>query len=118
MLIAKAYAAAGEAVDPVAAVNPPSTLETFGLNMLLIVILVLMFYVLLIMPQQKRFQKHREMLNALKKGDKVVTAGGLVGTVDSVNEAEGEVVIDLGNNTKVTALRSAIQSRVDRSQAA
>ena len=116
MLIAKAYAAAGEAA-PLVAANPPSTLEAFGLNMLLIVILVLMFYVLLIMPQQKRFQKHREMLNALKKGDKIVTAGGLIGKVDSVNEAEGEVVIDLGNGTKVTALRTAIQGRADKTAA-
>lgn len=117
MLIAKAYAAATEAAaDPLAA-NPPSTLEAFGMNMLLILILVMMFYVLLIMPQQKRFQKHRDMLNALKKGDKVVTAGGLVGTVDTVNEAEGEVLVDLGG-VKVTVLRSAIQNRVDKGQAA
>lgn len=109
MLIAKAYAAAETAVTAIP--DAPSAMEAFGLNMLLIAILVLMFYVLLIMPQQKRFAQHREMLNALKKGDRVVTVGGLLGTVDSVNETAGEIVLDLGNNIKVSVLRHSIQSR-------
>lgn len=121
MFIAKAYAAADAAVaDAVVAVagtdtvtppEAPGAMEAFMLNMLLIMILVGMFYVLLIMPQQKRFAQHREMLGALKKGDRVVTIGGLIGTIDSINEAENEAIIDLGNGTKVTALRSSIQGK-------
>jgi preprotein translocase subunit YajC len=82
--------------------------------MLLIFILVGMFYILLIMPQQKRFKQHRSMLDSLQKGDKVVTAGGFIATVDKVDENEGEIVIDLGNGVKVTALRSAVQSKLDK----
>ena len=117
MLIAKAYAAAGEATTAaadIASTEAPSTLETFGLNMLLIAILVIMFYVLLIMPQQKRFQQHREMLGALKKGDRVVTVGGLIGVIDSIDETKNEAVIDLGNGVKVTALRTSIQGRPEK----
>lgn len=118
MLIAKAYAA-GEAAAPNGLptdvmTEAPSAFEAFALNMLLIVILVVMFYVLLIMPQQKRFQKHREMLNALKKGDRVVTAGGLVGSIEKITEGDDEVLLDLGNGVKVTALRSSIQAKTDK----
>ncbi len=109
MLISTAYAAAGTAMA-----DAPSPWEAFALNMMLILILVFMFYVLLIMPQQKRFKKHREMLDTLRKGDKVVTAGGLVGKVDKILDGADEVVVDLGNDVKVTALRSTIQNKVDK----
>lgn len=113
MLISKAYAAASETAAAVTAeaANAPNAWEAFGLNMLLIVILVAMFYVLLIMPQQKRFAQHREMLGGLKKGDRVVTVGGLIATIDTIKEGEQEVILDLGNGVKVTALRHSIQGR-------
>lgn len=111
MLISQAYAAA-EAV--VTMQDAPSAMEAFGMNMLLILILVVMFYVLLIMPQQKRFAQHREMLNALKKGDRVVTAGGLIGTVDTIKEGDNEMIIDLGGGMKVTVLRTSIQAKPEK----
>lgn len=80
------------------------------MNMLLILVLVALFYVLMIMPQQKRFKEHRAMLDSLKKGDKVLTAGGLIGKVEKIKD-DKEVVIDLDNGIKVTALRSTIQSK-------
>jgi len=120
MLISQALASAdvADAADAVGAVGAaaaaaPSPWEAFALNMLLILILVVMFYVLLIMPQQKRFKKHRSMLDQLKKGDKIVTSGGFLGTIDKIKEGESEVVLDLGNGVKVTALRSAIQNRAN-----
>lgn len=111
MLISKAMAAGNEiAMD---AAQAPSAWGAFGLNMLLILIMVVLFYVLLIMPQQKRFKKHQEMINKLKKGDKIITSGGFLGTVDKIKDGDNEVVIDLGNGVKVTAMRSAIQNRVE-----
>ena len=92
------------------ATQPPSAGEAFMLNMLLILILVAIFYVLMIMPQQRRFKEHRAMLDGLKKGDKVLTAAGFIGTVDKIKD-DFEVVVDLGGGTKVTALRSTIQSK-------
>lgn len=84
-------------------------------NIGLIVIMVVMFYFLLIRPQQKRFKEHRDMLNALKKGDKVVTAGGLVGIIDTLPaEGSDEVVVDLGSGLKVTALRHTIQAKHEK----
>jgi preprotein translocase subunit YajC len=90
----------------------PSAGEAFAWNMGMVLVLVAMFYVLLILPQQRRFKEHSAMLNALKKGDKVLTTGGLIGTIDKINDGD-EVIIDLGNGLKVTALRSAIQAKDD-----
>ncbi len=114
MLIAKAYAAA-EAASQVSAAMPqaPSTLETFLWNMGLILVLVVMFYVLLILPQQRRFKEHSAMLADLKKGDKIVTGGGFVGTIDKVIDDE-EVLVDLGGGVKVTALRTSLQGKNDK----
>ncbi|MBI1301063.1 MAG: preprotein translocase subunit YajC [Alphaproteobacteria bacterium] len=83
----------------------------------LLLILVVLFYVLLIMPQQRRLKEHSDMLSKLKKGDRVVTGGGLIGKVDRIVD-DKEVVIDLGEGLKVTALRSMIQGKTDLKSAA
>lgn len=117
MLISKAYAQAMEPSIEIAetAVNvggpaAPSPMEAFIWNMGLVGVLVLLFYFLLIRPQQKRFREHSAMLSGLKKGDRVVTGGGLVGTIEKITEGNPEVVVDLGNGMKVTAVRSTLQS--------
>ena len=105
MLISEAMAATADA-----AANAPSAWEAFALNMLLILILVIMFYVLLIMPQQKRMKQHRAMLSDIQKGDKVIIAGGFIGTIDKISNDNDEAVIDMGGS-KMTVLRSAIQNK-------
>lgn len=110
MLISAAYAASDAAT---AAVGAPSAGEAMMLNLLMVLVLVILFYVLLIMPQQRRFKEHAAMLKKMGKGDKVLTAGGFIGTVDHVVEGKDEVVVDLGNGVKVTALLSTIQTRID-----
>jgi preprotein translocase subunit YajC len=115
MLISAAYAAT-EAAVPVSGLpigDSAGPGQAFLLNLAMILVLVVLFYVLLIMPQQRRFREHRVMLDAMKKGDKVLTSGGLIGVVDSVNTEKGEVVVDLGNGVKVTALRATIQTRIE-----
>ena len=110
MLINLAHAAeetVNEAVADVAAM--PSTQDAFMANMVLILVLVVMFYLLLIRPQQKRFKDHADMLRGLEKGTKVVTQGGLVGKIDKFN-GDHEVVLDLGDSQKVTIVRSAIST--------
>ncbi|WP_019533518.1 preprotein translocase subunit YajC [Paenibacillus ginsengihumi] len=80
--------------------------------------LVLMFvvlYFLLIRPQQKRQKERNQMLNALQKGDKVVTIGGLHGTI--VELTDDTVVLRVNDVTKLTFERSAINSISSSSQA-
>ncbi len=112
MLISKAYAAATEGVVSAGAAAPTAG-EAFAWNMGLVLVLVALFYVLLIMPQQKRFKQHSQMLQGLKKGDKVVTGGGLVGKIEKIEDGNDEVVVDLGSDVKVTALRSTIHGKND-----
>lgn len=93
---------------------PVDTGSAVAWNLGLILILVVMFYFLLIRPQQKRFNEHKTMIDSLKKGDRVITAGGLIGVVDSIGDKADEVIVDLGNGVKVTALRATIQTKVEK----
>jgi len=70
-----------------------------------LILIFVIFYVFLIMPQQKRMKQHKAMLAAIVRGDVVVTNGGLIGKVKKINE--GELTIDLGG-TEVKALQSMI----------
>ena len=81
----------------------PSPIYTIGMMAALFAI----FYFLLIRPQQKRAREHREMVQAVRRGDRVVTAGGLVGKVAKVGD--GEVQIDLGEGIRVTAITATLQ---------
>ena len=112
MFINPAFAT--EAAATTADVSPMNAVVS---QFILITVLVLLFYVLLILPQKKRFKEHKAMLDGLNKGDKIVTAGGLVGKIDTINADDDEILIDLGNGTKVTALRSTIHKKVDREAA-
>lgn len=116
MLISMAYAqeAITDATIAADAVIPdaPSTMAFQSLNWGFIILMVVMFYFLLIRPQQKRFKEHQAMIDALKKGDKVVTSGGLIGTVDKLTN-DKEIVVDLGNGMKVNAVRNTVSVRAD-----
>ena len=71
-----------------------------------LVLIFVVFYFLLIRPQQQRAKQHRAMVDALKKGDQVVTAGGLIGRVLKVDEHY--VDLELGTNVRVKAVKSTI----------
>ena len=66
------------------------------------------FYFLLIMPAQRRQKKTAEMLAALKSGDRVVTNGGIYGTVVSLDEKDGAVQLRIADQVKIKVTRSAI----------
>ncbi len=94
----EAWAQAGNAGGP----------GTGGLILSLVpfILIFVIFYFLLIMPQQKRQKKQKEMLDALKKGDKVVTSGGLWGTV--ANLGKETVTLQIADNTKIKIQRESI----------
>ncbi len=66
------------------------------------------FYFLLIRPQQTRQKEMKAMLAALRRGDRVVTAGGILGTVQRVKEGADEVEVDIAPNVRVTVMRDTI----------
>jgi len=81
------------------------------LVMLPMVAVFAIFWLLIIRPQQKRQREHQKMLEAIKNGDEVMTAGGLIGTVAGTHDAGGAriVVLKIADNTKVEVARSHIQ---------
>lgn len=78
-----------------------------------IILMFVVFYFLLIRPQQKRQKQVKEMQNALEKGDTIVTIGGLHGVVHAIDE--GTVVITSKDGIKLTYDRTAIRDVVNKS---
>jgi len=76
-----------------------------------LVLIVVIFYFLLIRPQQKRVKAHRGMIDELKKGDKIITAGGIIGTIHDVSE--DTVKLDIADKVRVMIKRDTITSLAD-----
>jgi len=74
-----------------------------------LVLIFVVFYFLLIRPQQRKAKDHKTMLDALRRGDRVVTGGGIIGTVARVDNPE-EVTVDIAEGVRVRVLRSTISS--------
>jgi preprotein translocase subunit YajC len=74
-----------------------------------LILIFVVFYFLLIRPQQRKAKDQRTMLDALRRGDRVVTGGGIIGTVARVDNPE-EVVVDIAENVRVRVVRSTITS--------
>lgn len=66
------------------------------------------FYFLLIRPQQKKQREHRELLTKLKRGDRVLTAGGIIAQVTRVKEGVDEIEVEIAPNVRVNVLRATI----------
>lgn len=92
----------------------PTEGEAMLMNIGMLALLGLMFYLLLIRPQQRRFKEHANMIQSMGVGSKIVTQGGLVGTIDKMI-SDHEVQIDLGNGVKVTMMRSYIIGKYEDS---
>lgn len=85
-----------------------TTFITFGL-------IILVFYFLIIRPQKKKEKEAKEMINAIKKGDKIVTIGGIRGTVTLIKE--DSVVVKVDDNAKIEFSKGAISSVINKKEA-
>ena len=72
-----------------------------------LILIFIIFYFFLIRPQQKRVKDHKSMVETLKRGDEVITSGGIIGTVERVME-DDRIEVLIGENTKVQIIRSTI----------
>ncbi|MFV0293187.1 MAG: preprotein translocase subunit YajC [Paracoccus sp. (in: a-proteobacteria)] len=77
----------------------------------LILIFVIMYF-LILRPQQKRVREHREMVSALKRGDQIVTQGGLIGKVTDVKDEE--VTVEIAQGVKVRVVRGTISQVINK----
>ena len=80
-----------------------------------LILIFVVFYFLLIRPQQKKAKMHREMLGAIRRGDKVVTNGGIVGTVTKVVD-EAELMVEIADGIRVRVQRGMIASVRSKSE--
>jgi preprotein translocase subunit YajC len=77
-----------------------------------IVLMIAIFYFLLIRPSQKKEKDRKKMIDALQKGDKVLTAGGMYGVVVNIKPEENIVVLKIGEGAKVEFAKSAISAKI------
>lgn len=79
-----------------------------------IIMVFIVFYLLLIRPQQKKSKEHQALLSGLSKGDKVITNGGLYGTIS--DSKEHVVVLKIAENIKVEVVKSAIATVIEKKE--
>ena len=78
-----------------------------------LILIFVIFYFFLIRPQQRKAKEHKKMVEELKRGDKVLTTGGIIGTIERIIDNE-KVEVEIANNIKVEVLRSSgIQSLIN-----
>ena len=80
-----------------------------------LILIFVIFYFFLIRPQQKRAKEHLEMVKGLKRGDDVITSGGIIGTVDRVFE-DDTIEVMLADNVKVKIIKNTITSLLKKTQ--
>ena len=91
-------------------------MEAFAQFMPLILIFAIMYF-LLIRPQQKKVKEHQAMVAALRRGDQVVTQGGIVGKVAKVKD-DGELELDIAEGVKVRVIQSTIATVISKTEPA
>lgn len=99
MFISDAFAQSAESLPAQGSVG--STLIQLGL-------IFLIFYFLLIRPQQKKFKQHEVMLNTIKKGDEIVTGGGIYGKVVEVS-GPYDLIVEIADGVKIKVARPTVQ---------
>ncbi|MBP2227291.1 preprotein translocase subunit YajC [Azospirillum agricola] len=72
-----------------------------------LILIFVVFYFLLIRPQQKKMKEHKAMLGNIRRGDRVVTGGGIIGTVTKVG-ADDELTVEIAENVRVRCVRSTV----------
>lgn len=97
MIITSAYAQAGSAGA-----------DTFTSLLIPMLLMVIIFYFLVIRPQSQRAAQHRQMVEKVRRGDTVVTSGGMIGKVTKVPESSDEIEVELAETLRVRILRSTL----------
>jgi len=106
MFVSPAYAQAAGSLGGIA-----GGIESF----LPLILIFVVFYFLMIRPQQKRMKAHKEMLTTLRRGDRVVLGSGIMGQVSKVT-SDTEVQVEIADGVKVRVVRSSIQEVVSKTE--
>ena len=106
MFISQAYAQAADQ-----AAGGLAGMEQF----LPLVLIFVVFYFLLLRPQQKKIKEHKALVSQLRRGDRVVTQGGFIGVISKV-VSDGEVLVEIADGVKVRVVRSAIAEVIAKTE--
>jgi len=80
-----------------------------------LILIFVIFYFFLIRPQQKKIKDHKLMVSQLKRGDQIVTAGGIIGNIERVSD-DDKIELSISENVTVTIIRSTVQNLLNNSQ--
>lgn len=90
-----------------------------GIESLIPLLLIFaIMYFLLIRPQQKKLKEHQEMVAALRRGDQVVTQGGIVGKVTKVKDDSNEIEVEIASGVTVRVIRSTVTAVMNKTEPA
>lgn len=81
-----------------------------------IIMIFLIMYLLIFRPQMKKQKQQKQMLDAIKKGDKIITVGGILGTVAGVKEKEGTLIVKISDTTKIELVRTSVAKIVGQEE--
>ncbi|MFQ6547750.1 preprotein translocase subunit YajC [Aestuariibius sp. 2305UL40-4] len=88
-----------------------------GAQLIFPLLLILIFYFFIIRPQMKRQKDHQAMVDAIRRGDQVITQGGLIGKVQKVKD-EGEIEVEIAQGVTVRVVKSTITQVVNKTEPA
>lgn len=100
-------------IDAFANVTGGSSIKEMFTGMAPLLLIIVIFYFLVIRPQQKKIKTHQGMVNNLKKGDKIITSGGILATVSKVESEEGILIVEIASNVKVKVKRDTVSQVLD-----
>ncbi len=95
-------------VTPAFAQAVPSPVDPLGGLLIPMLLMLVIFYFFLIRPQSQRAKEHRDRMNAVRRGDTVITSGGMVGRVTKVSDSSDEIEVELADNLKVRIIKSTL----------
>jgi preprotein translocase subunit YajC len=94
-------------ISPAFAQGGPAGGSDFFVQLIPILLMFVIFYFLLFRPQQQRAKQHREMVSNIRRGDTVVTSGGIIGKVTKVKD-ENEIEVEIAENTRIRVIKSTV----------
>lgn len=94
-------------ITPAFAQGVPGGGSDFMLQLVPILLMFVIFYFLLFRPQQQRAKQHREMVGNIRRGDTVVTAGGIIGKVTKVRD-DNEIEVEIADQTRVRVVKATV----------
>lgn len=87
-------------------------------DLIMLLLIFVIMYFLLIRPQQKKVKEHTAMLEALRRGDQVITQGGVVGKIVKVKDDANEVEVEIADGVKVRVVKSTIATVMNKTEPA